>query len=180
LSTILLLAGTEVVPHVLRVAAVPPLRPNTDIAFSYAVHDARFPLARAMAQDLHPRVDRHFAVRGDVTGFWNQALRPQLHEGRGMMVGVTTPLTLFCLQQMVASLHMHVVTRIDVSEHSSDSVLRTLSDRMQAVLSRSAVPAAGATAWPGPQLTSARMHGESDCLVAWIMAPTTRADVRQA
>jgi hypothetical protein len=176
----LLLAGTEAVPHVLRVAAGPPLRPNVDIAFSYAVHDARFPLAQAMAQDLHPRVDQHFAVRGDVTGLWNQALRTQLNEGRGMMVGVTTPLTLFCLQQMVASLHMHVVTRIDVSEHSSDSVLSTLTDRMQAVLSRGAGPAVGASAGPGKQLTSARMHGESDCLVAWIMAPTARAGVRQA
>ncbi|MEP6549274.1 MAG: hypothetical protein ABJD53_17580 [Gammaproteobacteria bacterium] len=83
------------------------------IALDEIVFDSRYAECRSFAAAARRSGHQTIAFEGDVTPLWHDMLRPLWAAGRGSVAGMTTPSSLFCLEQMAKDHWRHVVIRID-------------------------------------------------------------------
>jgi hypothetical protein len=84
------------------------LAPHAAVAFSHPSHsalrlglfDTRFPAAVAFSEALLRRGVALAPFQGDVTAVWFEQLDPLWRRESILVAGMTTPSTLFCLEQM--------------------------------------------------------------------------------
>lgn len=171
-----LLAAMDAIPNVS--ASIRRVEPGID--FRYAVFDERFTLARAMGNLLMPHSNEAFAMQGDVTALWTQAIRHKSYQERGVVVGITTPSSLFCLQHMLSAMRMRVALRMDVSGQMSGGVLAGISERLITALHDGSLRRVEEGGRLETLPSSTRLHGENDCLVAWVISPVTSATSLEA
>jgi hypothetical protein len=131
------------------------------------VYDKRFPDALEIARATRLPTAQLMPINGDVTALWAEILQPNWAKNTQVITGVTTPSALFCLEQLAATYRMRVALRVDVVGDVQRGGLRGAD--VAALLER------GHDAASANMPRSRQLHGASNSLVAWIIAPTDAA-----
>ncbi|CAM3714562.1 hypothetical protein G6L26_027205 (plasmid) [Agrobacterium radiobacter] len=127
-----------------------------------AIYDDRFEAAHLFASHLQRNGINSTAINGDITDLWLASLKNEAASGDLWIAGVTTPSTLFSLEQLLSNYRMKLVVRTDIHD-STQHVGGIMADALRNRSHR------------GPGLkslsSSTRYLGENDCLVAWLITP---------
>lgn len=154
------------------------LRASSTVDSLHAVVDTRFAVARTFGARLPThKIERHL-IEGDVTKLWISALRPAVETSRPVVFGLTTPSTLFGLEQLASSYRMRLVARIDVETGMSYTGGREIPAAFSSIVGELLDGETSDASRAGQVHTSKRFHGESDCLVAWVISPTEASLMR--
>ena len=138
----------------------------------HAIYDDRFALARLFQSRLALYGARRYAISGDVTGLWTMTLEPHLRASPGIFVGLTTPSSLFGLEQLMSSYRMHLAVRMDVDESGANMGQPDIPQAFSKIVASLRKHELTETVQFDDVHTSRKLRGESDCLVAWVMRPT--------
>ena len=87
--------------------------PGATIALDQVVFDSRYAECRSFAASARRSGHETVAFDGDITSLWYDTLRPQWAAGGGAIAGMTTPSSLFCLEQSAKDHWRRVVIRIE-------------------------------------------------------------------
>lgn len=137
-------------------------RPTAGSSAKLLVFDSRFPAARLFAARMTDRVGETRAIQGDVTDVWNGSIRTSIAKGPVLIGGVTTPASLFCLEQLVSRYRMTLDLRTDFNSPSRHDVAAIES----AFMGRN----------QRSMLAQSRHHlTDGQALVAWVLRPTAAA-----
>jgi hypothetical protein len=79
---------------------------------AYVLFDRRFAGSREFGAAAGRRNQRVFGFDGDVTAIWAERLDPLWRSGAGTVAGMTTNVTLTCLEQLAALHWGRVVSRL--------------------------------------------------------------------
>jgi hypothetical protein len=82
-------------------------------ASAHFVFDRRFEPSRRLGLSAAGLIANVHEFGGDVTSIWDAHLEPLWRGGAGIVVGMTTPASLRCLQQLAACHWFRVIARID-------------------------------------------------------------------
>ncbi|NTJ65926.1 hypothetical protein G6M50_16720 [Agrobacterium rhizogenes] len=126
------------------------------------VFDSRFPSAKLFAARMHNFVGEIRAIQGDVTDVWNAPIHTCLAKSPMLIGGVTTPASLFCLEQMVSRYRMTLALRTDFNSPSKSDVA-AVETVLTGRLRTSTLP------------ESRRHLTDGEALVAWVLRPTAAA-----
>ncbi|MEP6885628.1 MAG: hypothetical protein ABJC66_12855 [Gammaproteobacteria bacterium] len=83
------------------------------IALDLVLFDSRYAECRSFAAVAKHSGHATVAFQGDVTRLWYDTLRPRWAAGGGMIAGMTSPSSLFCLEQLAKDHWRRVVMRIE-------------------------------------------------------------------
>jgi hypothetical protein len=133
----------------------------------HLVFDTRYPAATLFARRMQQAAILMHDIRGDVTELWGTKLKSGLERGPMVIGGITTPASLFCLEQMASRYRMTLALRTDF-----DSPSREDAAAVEAVFSSRQHPALLAT--------SHRRLNDGDALVAWVLRPTQASLIASA
>lgn len=75
------------------------------------IFDDRFSAARAFGSSAESRGLRTAVIRGDITALWLDDLKAHWQSGGATIVGMTTPQTLLCLEQLAHDTWRRVLQR---------------------------------------------------------------------
>jgi hypothetical protein len=87
--------------------------PGAAIALDYVLFDSRYAECRLFAAAAIRSGHETVAFEGDITSLWYDALRPQWAGGGGAIAGMSTPSSLFCLEQLAKDHWRRVLIRIE-------------------------------------------------------------------
>ncbi len=87
--------------------------PGAAIRLGQVLFDSRYAECRSFAAAAHRSGNEIVAFQGDVTRLWRDMLHPRWAAGGGAIAGMTTPSSLFCLEQLAKDHWRRVVIRID-------------------------------------------------------------------
>lgn len=104
-----------------RAAASKEAAPATlDRHFDAALYDVRYPRARAYGRALRGRSEVLHGMKGDPTAVWTELLDPLWRDRPALIAGMTSGLTLFCLEQLA---HVHGMRVLERSSVKADQTL---------------------------------------------------------
>jgi hypothetical protein len=83
------------------------------IGLDQVLFDSRYAECRSFAAAAHRSGNEIVAFQGDVTRLWQHMLHPRWAAGGGAIAGMTTPSSLFCLEQLAKDHWKRLVIRID-------------------------------------------------------------------
>jgi hypothetical protein len=75
------------------------------------IFDERFAAADAFADAMAWRGHKVFGYDGDLTAVWLREIEPGWARRAGALAGISTPIALFCLEQLAAQHWLRVTTR---------------------------------------------------------------------
>jgi hypothetical protein len=116
--------------------------------FDKVIFDTRFAASRAWAAAVRGPLGERAGVAGDITRLWFEQLSPRWRAGRILLAGMTTPATLFCLEQLAKDHWQRVVLRIEHHESIAGPVHHRVSGDGHSVV-RAARHLERARSWPG-------------------------------
>jgi hypothetical protein len=87
--------------------------PSAAVPLYKVIFDARFAASRGFAAAAAGAGRTTAAIRGDVTALWSDDLRLRWAAHGGPIAGMTTPRSLFCLEQMAKDHWMRVIVRAE-------------------------------------------------------------------
>ena len=109
--------------------------------------DERFESCRAFAAGARRLGCPIRSIAGDVTTLWLNELEPMWARGEGTVMGMTTPVSLFCLEQLARNHWMRVTARIEHRPGAQGTVSHRLELQEPTMRQASAVLAADSR-WP--------------------------------
>lgn len=86
---------------------------RASIRLDEVLFDSRYAECRSFAAAAQRAGNEIIAFQGDVTRLWRARLHPRWAAGGGAIAGMTTPSSLFCLEQLAKDHWRRVVIRID-------------------------------------------------------------------
>jgi hypothetical protein len=104
--------------------------PSASIPLYKVIFDARFAASRAFATVAASAGRATAAIRGDVTALWFDDLRLRWATEGGAIAGMTTPRSLFCLEQLAKDHWMRVIVR---AEHARTGAVAS-AGRVQSIV----------------------------------------------
>lgn len=123
-------------------ASTPSIRPCRFI------YDRRYPAARTFGSAAARQASTAAAVAidGDITALWLHDLRDRWALGGAVIAGMTTPRSLFCLEQLARDHWMRVVVRVEHSTTGGRHAAHRLTGCEAAIAC--VTPALAAVDWP--------------------------------
>jgi hypothetical protein len=108
-------AGLPALPRAAQTKPAIPADSGRNVPIYKFIYDRRFSAARifgAAAERAHSTAGT-VAIDGDITALWSRDLRHRWSTVGGMIAGMTTARTLFCLEQLARDHWMRVVIRAE-------------------------------------------------------------------
>lgn len=159
------------------------------------VSDSRFGSSVAFGRQFERIGIRHEMTDGDITRLWYECLAPMWSKEPIMLVGMTTPRTLLCLEQLAGDYAMRVATRVEhipsdwlgvehqlhVPEELKSKAMQMLRERENWSASAAQLVLECADKEPLKACNEisvrlpVRAHAyENEVLVSWLIAPVRR------
>ncbi len=127
------------------------------------IYDHRYPAGRAFgaAAEHAPSTAGTVATGGDITAFWSRDLRTEWTAGGGVIAGMATARTLFCLEQLAKDHWMRVLIRAEHAISAGHEIAHRLtgSEPMISRLNSALMARDWPRALPGVLTTCRRADG---------------------